>query len=251
VNGTVAKVEFFNGALKLGEDTSSPYSFALSNNTVGTFAITAKATDNGGAFAISAAITINVTAAGGTTDPTNPVVSIVELGSDVELTLPQNSVILQPQSVLAQNTLYAWTQVDGPSTALISNPGASEVNISNLVAGTYIFQLVVTDASGATSSDEIKIIVHAGSEVLAGEIPKFFSPNNDGTGDTWVWPNLEIYANARLTVFNRAGQRVYEAAPYQNNWDGKSNGQALQDGDYYYIIQLEEASLRGAVRITR
>jgi gliding motility-associated-like protein len=54
-----------------------------------------------------------------------------------------------------------------------------------------------------------------------------------------------------LTVFNRAGQQVYSAAPYQNNWDGKSSGTALQDGDYYYIIQMETGSLKGAVRIIR
>ena len=59
-NGSVAKVEFFNGATKLGEDVSTPYQFTWSNVPVGTYTITAKATDNLGATTTTAAATITV-----------------------------------------------------------------------------------------------------------------------------------------------------------------------------------------------
>ena len=61
--GTVAKVEFFNGAAKLGEDLSAPYSFAWSGVAAGTYTVTARATDNLGASTASAPATITVTAA--------------------------------------------------------------------------------------------------------------------------------------------------------------------------------------------
>jgi autotransporter-associated beta strand protein len=48
-DGTVTKVEFFSGATKLGEDTTSPYSFTWSNVTAGVYDLTARATDNTGA----------------------------------------------------------------------------------------------------------------------------------------------------------------------------------------------------------
>ena len=48
-DGSVAKVEFFNGATKLGEDTTAPYSYDWTDVPVGSYSITARATDNLGA----------------------------------------------------------------------------------------------------------------------------------------------------------------------------------------------------------
>jgi hypothetical protein len=47
-DGGIAKVEFFNGTTKLGEDTSSPYSFSWSGVAAGSYTIIAKATDDRG-----------------------------------------------------------------------------------------------------------------------------------------------------------------------------------------------------------
>ncbi len=64
-DGTVAKVEFFQGATKLGEDTTAPFSQAVNNLAAGTYSLTTVATDNLGASTTSAAIGIAVTASGG------------------------------------------------------------------------------------------------------------------------------------------------------------------------------------------
>src|SRR5690606_19053588 len=47
-DGSITKVEFFNGTTKLGEDTSSPYSYNWNNVASGTYTIVVKATDNDG-----------------------------------------------------------------------------------------------------------------------------------------------------------------------------------------------------------
>ncbi len=60
LDGSIAKVEFFDGSGKLGEATSQPFSYSWSNATIGEHAITAKATDDGGAVATSAAVNIKV-----------------------------------------------------------------------------------------------------------------------------------------------------------------------------------------------
>jgi hypothetical protein len=65
-NGSVTKVEFFNGATKLGEDTSSPYSYAWTGVAAGSYSLTAKATDNQGSVATSSAVSITVNGSGGT-----------------------------------------------------------------------------------------------------------------------------------------------------------------------------------------
>ena len=64
-DGSVTKVEFYNGSTKLGEDTSSPYEFAWNNVTEGSYSFTAKATDNEGATRTSTAISVTVKGSGG------------------------------------------------------------------------------------------------------------------------------------------------------------------------------------------
>jgi hypothetical protein len=62
-DGSVAKVEFFQGATKLGEDASAPYTFSWTNVAAGSYNLTAKATDNAGAVTTSSAVAITVGAA--------------------------------------------------------------------------------------------------------------------------------------------------------------------------------------------
>ncbi|HEU4551687.1 MAG TPA: glycosyl hydrolase family 18 protein [Chitinophaga sp.] len=64
-DGSIAKVEFYNGAAKLGEKTAAPYTYTWSNIAAGTYTLTAKATDDKGAVTTSAAVTITATTGGG------------------------------------------------------------------------------------------------------------------------------------------------------------------------------------------
>ncbi len=69
IDGAVAKVEFFDGATKIGESTTSPFSYTWTNASVGTHALTAKAVDDLGSFAISSVVTVEVTGASTCTVP--------------------------------------------------------------------------------------------------------------------------------------------------------------------------------------
>jgi hypothetical protein len=59
-DGRVARVEFFNGTAKLGEDTSAPYSIQWNVGAANTYTLTARATDNAGATTTSTPVTITV-----------------------------------------------------------------------------------------------------------------------------------------------------------------------------------------------
>jgi M6 family metalloprotease-like protein len=63
-DGTVSKVEFFNGTIKLGEDLTAPFTYSWNNVSAGTYTVTAKATDNAGASTISASIALVVNGSG-------------------------------------------------------------------------------------------------------------------------------------------------------------------------------------------
>jgi hypothetical protein len=62
-DGTISKVEFFNGSTLLATVTSSPYAYAWTNVASGTYSVTAKATDNLNAATTSAVKTVTVTSA--------------------------------------------------------------------------------------------------------------------------------------------------------------------------------------------
>lgn len=59
-SNAIVKVEFFNGATKLGEDTSEPFSFSWENVPVGSYSLTAVATDNADGSATSVPVPVTV-----------------------------------------------------------------------------------------------------------------------------------------------------------------------------------------------
>ncbi|MGB0525767.1 MAG: glycosyl hydrolase family 18 protein [Flammeovirgaceae bacterium] len=63
-DGSITKVEFYQGSTKLGEDTNAPYSYTLSNAAIGSYTFTAVATDDSLASTTSDAVSVNVQAQG-------------------------------------------------------------------------------------------------------------------------------------------------------------------------------------------
>jgi hypothetical protein len=60
LEGSIAKVEFFDGTTSLGEDTSTPFAITYNSATIGTHALTAVATDELGAMGVSDVVNITV-----------------------------------------------------------------------------------------------------------------------------------------------------------------------------------------------
>jgi chitodextrinase len=59
-DGTIAKVDFYNGSTLLGTSVSSPYSYAWNNVPAGTYTLSAVAFDNLGASTTSSSVTVAV-----------------------------------------------------------------------------------------------------------------------------------------------------------------------------------------------
>lgn len=49
-------------------------------------------------------------------------------------------------------------------------------------------------------------------------VPNVFTPNGDGSNDTFSIPLLELYPDYQLIVYSRWGQPVYQADNYRNGW---------------------------------
>ncbi len=242
-NGSITKVEFFNGTDKLGEDQTSPYNLVWTNIPEGTHLIVAKATDNQGTTT-DAEVQIFVNAANQPPE--------ANAGNDVTIQLPTNNLTINGAGTDADGIIstYTWTQISGPNDISFTQDSFGELQLFDLKEGTFVFELTVTDNGNLSSSDRVTVIVSP-SLLALEQIPRFFSPNEDGVNDVWEWPSIGHYENSQLMIFNRFGQKVFDAESYQNNWDGTMNGKPLQEDAYYYIIKLTNTEIKGSVRIVR
>jgi photosystem II stability/assembly factor-like uncharacterized protein len=163
-DGTISKVEFFNGATLLGSDLTAPYGFVWSGVVAGNYTITAKATDNAGAVATSASIAVVVT------NPVNvpPVVSITAPLNNASFTAPA-TVAIAANASDANGTISKVEFFNGAillGTDLIAPYSFSWANVA---AGTYSINAKATDNAGAsTISVAILITVVPDNPVVIG-----------------------------------------------------------------------------------
>ena len=67
-----------------------------------------------------------------------------------------------------------------------------------------------------------------------------FSPDGDGINDTFTILGVENYPDNRLTIFNKWGEKIFQAKGYQNDWDGtdeQGRPLYLEDGLFYYVFE--------------
>jgi len=85
-------------------------------------------------------------------------------------------------------------------------------------------------------------------------VPTVISPNGDGMNDTWEISCVKNSPDNEVVIFNRWGDEVYRAAPYNNDWEGTYNNENLPDGTYFYIFKTnanDPDPLKGTVNIYR
>jgi gliding motility-associated-like protein len=75
-----------------------------------------------------------------------------------------------------------------------------------------------------------------------------FTPNGDGKNDNWSVPGLRFYEGARVSVFDKAGDRLFYTEIPDQGWDGTYKGKQLPIGSYYWVIEaLELGEIRRGI----
>ncbi len=143
----------------------------------------------------------------------------------------------------------SWVILEGPvELAELSNPNSEVLSLGTvdvpLGSTTSVIAWSIDNGVCGTANDTIALVL---TDCLTIEIPNAFSPNRDLINDNWVIPNIESYPNNKLKIFNRWGAMVYEASPYLNDWNGRSEhpssiGNELPVSTYYYILELGDGS---------
>jgi uncharacterized repeat protein (TIGR01451 family)/gliding motility-associated-like protein len=132
----------------------------------------------------------------------------------------------------------------------------SETTLGTIITNRVDVMSITIDPNLAnnTAFDEVEVIP---TDLF---IPDVFSPNNDGFNDKFIIRGLDRYPNNSLIIINRWGNKVFEAAPYTNDWDGTNQfgitvgGDDLPVGTYYFILDLGETGgrqERGFIYLTR
>ncbi|WP_378180173.1 T9SS type B sorting domain-containing protein [Aquimarina sp. SS2-1] len=111
-----------------------------------------------------------------------------------------------------------------------------------------------------TADYALRVIDNMACEVIAVQeltyinivIPNYFTPDGDGTNDTWyprqdsANPNTDpfFFSDMEVRVFDRYGRLLAEFVGEQEGWDGIYQGSMLPSGDYWFTIILNDIDNR-------
>ncbi len=151
---------------------------------------------------------------------------VVNAGRD-SIILEGGQIVLTP-TITGDDLRYLWT--GNPAPLRLSNDTIRNPIASPIADITYLLKVTSRGGCSDTNSVFIKVLKFP-------LIPNTFTPNNDGVHDRWVIKYLESYPDARVQVFTRTGQLVFESRRYTMPWDGTMNGKSLPFDTYYYIIE--------------
>jgi M6 family metalloprotease-like protein len=161
-DGSITKVDFYNGSTLLGSDLTAPYSFTWSNVPAGVYNITALAIDNLGASASSTRNNIAVIA------NQAPTVSITSPLTNASYTAPA-TIIINATAADADGSIWKVEFYNG-STWLGSDFTAPySYTWNNVPAGVYnITALAIDNLNATASSTRNNIAVTAPAADITG-----------------------------------------------------------------------------------
>ena len=140
---------------------------------------------------------------------------------------------------------YTWVAVGG--TGIVG----SGATINVRPAGTTTYAVVVTNSFGYQATVPVLLTVIVDYKLVPNNL---VTPNGDGVNDRWVIPNIDMYPDNEVMVYDKAGRVVFSKRGYNNEWDGSLNGTKLKEDAYYYVIKFNKDGalpIRGYVSIVR
>ncbi len=129
------------------------------NLVQGTYVFELAVTDNKGSVG-KATVNVTVNAAANIPPTANA-------GTDKTITLPANTASLSGSGSDSDGTIvsYNWTKISGPTSFKIVSATSATTDVTNLVQGTYVFELTVTDNKGAVGKATVNVTVNAAANI--------------------------------------------------------------------------------------
>jgi len=143
-----------------------------------------------------------------------------------------------------KNTTVGTGQYDQDSRTVIWQIGnmkggsTEEMQLLVKAIGNGLIKNTATVTSLEADSDPSNNASTSIKDISGLNIPNVFTPNGDGVNDTFEIAGLANYPDNTIDIFNRWGNSIYHKQGYLNDWTG--NG--LNEGTYFYVIQIRDAS---------
>lgn len=178
--------------------------------------------------------TISVTDANNCPTPTDSV-EVLYSDSIPPLAVSPDSVIIYKgesvniTSTVASNYTYTWNPATWLNDATVSNPVSTPDE-------TIDYILTIADQNNCRNSDSVHIQV---IQYICNEpeiyIPNAFTPNDDNTNDILEVRGGQI-KELLLRVYDRWGEKVFEATQPRQGWDGTYKGKKVMPGVFVYYL---------------
>ncbi len=172
--------------------------------------------------------------------------------SNTSASLAGNVVADGGASVTERGIVLATTA--NPTTAntkvtIGSGLGNFSQNITALTPNTTYHYRAYAINSVGTSYGADSVFTTLPNPEFNKNIINAFSPDGDGTNDTWVIDNADMLDGHEITVYNIFGQVLFTQTGYSTPWDGKKDGNPVPSGEYYYHIKGSKINIKGALLI--
>jgi gliding motility-associated-like protein len=114
-------------------------------------------------------------------------------------------------------------------------------------------RLTITDQAGNVAFRQDTIEASTALAQIGANAPNVFTPNGDGRND--VFTAIEspyLGPCTQLSVFDRAGHRIFLSQGNNATWDGRTfAGEQVDEGTYFYVLLFGGAELAGSVFLSR
>ena len=153
-----------------------------------------------------------------------------------ERTMEQTIYVLQKPSILVNQEDAQTIVLEGVGGSgdywFDLGSGFERTNTMHNVTPNWTYTVKVKDDAGCMNDTTFVSLFY---DLF---IPEYFTPQGDGSNDTWKIVNLEYYANVRVSIFDRHGKKIFESTDPEQEWDGTYNGHALPSEDYWYVVNI-------------
>jgi gliding motility-associated-like protein len=178
------------------------------------------------------------------------IASVIVIEPNANFEISSNTLMIG-LTIAFQNTstnasFYSWNFGEGTTSSLV-NP----IN-TYYIDSTYYITLIATDNKGCSDTITKPITI---KEELYIYIPNAFTPDDD-EHNCYFYGSFIGLKSLEISIFNRWGELIFEAADLNFEWDGKYGNTNVQSGAYswrinYLTIKGQRETISGHVNVIR
>ncbi len=234
-DGTISKVEFYNGNTLLQTEINKPYTCTWKNVPAGKYTLTAKATDDKGSVSTSAGVSISVAAPSSAPRNTAPKVSITSPSVNASYNAPA-TISMAADASDADGTVRKVEFYNGNTLLHTERYTPYTYTWKDVPAGEYTLTAKATDNKGSvTTSASVSVSVAASSSDPSGgnKAPEVYitSPKADQSYKASATVNISVNASdadgkiKKIEFYNGSALLHTELGkPYSWNWKHVKEG---------------------------